>query len=120
MQLIEKNGVRYISGLKDSKLIEKEQDVNLVMEAAYEKDADRAMLYKENLPAEFTKLGSGQAGMVLHKFMTYRMKLAVVVDKEDTEKGKFAEMVTEVNMHNNLFHVFTDAQSAEEWLVKEN
>ena len=52
--------------------------------------------------------------------MTYRMKLAVVVDKEDTEKGKFAEMVTEVNMHNSLFHVFTDAQPAEEWLVEEN
>lgn len=117
-KVIEKNGINYLSGIPGSALINQESDINNVMSILYEVDADRVLLYKENLPAGFVSLGTGVAGMVLGKFMTYKIKLAVVVTKEDMNKGKFSELVTEVNIHNNLFHVFSDADDAEKWLIK--
>jgi hypothetical protein len=117
-EVIEKKGIRYLAGLKGNSLINKESDIMVLMSSLYEKNADRVLLYKDNLPSGFVSLGTGVAGMVLNKFMTYKLKLAVVVDEEDINIGKFSELVTEVNIHNNLFHVFSDAIEAEKWLIK--
>jgi hypothetical protein len=117
-EIIEKNKVRYLRGIKGNRLIQKESDIINLISLCYEKKAGRMLLFKDNLPEGFVSLSTGQAGMVLNKFMMYKMKLAVVVGEKDINKGKFSELVTEVNIHNNLFHVFTDAQEAEEWLIK--
>jgi len=117
-EIIKKDGIIYLRGLKGNRLIQKESDVITLMSKCSEKKADRMLLYKDNLPEGFTSLGTGLAGMVLDKFMAYKMKLAVVVDETDMNKGKFSELASEVNAHNNLFHVFTDPAEAEKWLVK--
>lgn len=118
-QVITKASGRYLAGVRGKRLIEKDSDVSDLIGVCYEKDAFVVLLYKENLPDGFTKLQTGQAGMVINKFITNKIKLAVVVDEADLDKGKFAEMVTEVNRYNSLFHVFADASLAEEWLLRE-
>jgi hypothetical protein len=115
--VLELDSVRYLSGVNGKKLIQAESDISNLLGVCYDKDVFIVLLYKNNLPQDFTKLESGQAGMVLNKFTINKLKLAVVVDKSDLKNKKFNAMADELNMYNSMIHIFTEANHAARWLT---
>ena len=110
---------QYLAGIPGKKLIQSEADVNRLLEACYENDTNRILLYPENFSDKFFDLSSGEAGMILGKFSQYLVKLAAVLCLDEVPHShKFEELALEVN-RGNEFRIFKDLQQAEQWLLKD-
>jgi PadR family transcriptional regulator, regulatory protein AphA len=110
---------QYLAGIPGKKLIQTEADVNHILEACYENDTNRVLLYAENFSDHFFDLSSGEAGMILQKFAQYFVKAAAVLCLDEVpHTQKFEELVLEVN-RGNEFRVFQNLQQAEQWLLKD-
>jgi PadR family transcriptional regulator, regulatory protein AphA len=110
---------QYLAGTPGKKLIQSEADVNRILEACYENDTNRVLLYAENFSDNFFDLSSGEAGMILQKFSQYFVKAAAVLCLDEVpHTQKFEELALEVN-RGNQFRIFTDVQQAEQWLLKD-
>src|SRR6476659_647401 len=73
MKLLEREpGVRYIADAAD---------VGRLIEDCISSGSRAALLHADNLPRKFFDLSSGQAGQILQKLRTYRVRLAVVAAK---------------------------------------
>lgn len=114
----EKNQHKYIEGMPGKKIISNEQDALDWVAICGEHDTNRLMLHAGNLSENFFKLRTGLAGQVLQKFVNYYLKVAAVIPPEQVNQGRFKEMTFEANRGNH-FRVFSDQQSAEDWLVSE-
>ena len=74
MKLLEREpGVRYIADAAD---------VGRLIEDCISSGSRAALLHADNLPRQFFDLSSGQAGQILQKLRTYKVRLAVVAPKE--------------------------------------
>ena len=82
-----------------------------------EHNISQIMLHAENLTEHFFDLKSRQAGMILQKFVTYRVQVAVVLSPDYIKQGKFREMVAEANQGKH-FRMFHDRNEAEAWLMR--
>jgi PadR family transcriptional regulator AphA len=110
---------QYLAGTPGKKLIQSEADVNQILEACYENDTNRVLLYAENFSDNFFDLSSGEAGMILQKFSQYFVKAAAVLCLDNVpHTQKFEELALEVN-RGNQFRIFKDVQQAEQWLLKD-
>ena len=107
----------YVKGMAGKTLLNNEEDLLDLICHCGERDADRVLLFAENLPGKFFDLKSGEAGMILQKFVNYGMKVAAVVP-ESLIRGKFSEFVLETNQREH-FRVFQGPDEAERWLVAE-
>jgi len=113
---VEENGVAVVEGLPETPFMSDAGDVDLVLEACFSTGTRAALLYAENLPAEFFDLSSGQAGAVLQKLRNYGVRFAVVAHPDRTRMSRrFGEMVAEERRgcHFGLFETRADAR---EWL----
>ena len=117
INVIEKQGHRFIEASGDGTLIEAEQDVVDLIGMCGELNADRILLHGEILSNRFFDLKSGQAGMMLQKLVNYHVKTAAVLSREQIG-GKFGEFVAETNRGYH-FRVFFDRQVAESWLLSD-
>ena len=99
-------------------LIASENDSLDLVAACGEYQASRLLISAEVLPEEFYNLRTGLAGAVLQKFAQYRVKVVAVLPPERANQGRFGEMVLEANRSNSMFHVFSEHENAEAWLVK--
>jgi hypothetical protein len=63
----------------------------------HEQDADRLLLHAGNLPTGFFDISSGVAGETLQKFANYRIKAAIVMDKDIKTSTLFSQMAGEIN-----------------------
>jgi|WetSurMetagenome_2_1015567.scaffolds.fasta_scaffold976796_1 hypothetical protein len=110
---------QYLAGIPGKKLIQTEADINRILEACYENNTNRVLLYPENFSEKFFDLSSGEAGMILGKFSQYFVKAATVLDLDQVPHShKFEELAVEVN-RGNEFRIFKDLQQAEQWLLKD-
>src|SRR6188768_3672445 len=74
MKLLEREpGVRYIADA---------DEVGRLIEDCISAGSRAALLHADNLPRKFFDLSSGQAGAILQRLRTYRVRLAVVAPKE--------------------------------------
>src|SRR4029077_14875541 len=71
-------------------------DAGLVVEGCYSDGVSSALLYAENLTANFFDLSSGEAGAILQKLRTYKIRLAVVYSPDRVRfSSRFQEMAAE-------------------------
>ena len=98
------------------RLMRSVDDAGLVIEACYSKGVDSALLYAENLTENFFDLSSGEAGVILQKLRTYRIRIAVVYSPESVRfSSKFGEMAEEEG-RVGYFRLFESEQAARGWL----
>lgn len=115
-KVIEKNTKKYVKCVSAEKPINTEQDALDLVAACGEHDTNLLMIHAEALSDEFFKLRTGLAGMVLQKFINYRVRTAVVLQGEIKFAGKFKEFIAEANKGKD-FRVFNNAAEAENWLI---
>jgi PadR family transcriptional regulator AphA len=117
VDVVEKSGVKYVEGRGSETRIENEGDVVELLRLCGENLASRLLLHAENLTEEFFDLRSGQAGMILQKFVNYHVKVALLLSRRHV-KGRFGEMVLEANRGRH-FRAFYDKAEAELWLISD-
>lgn len=112
-------GQRIAIGPPGQPLMRTADDVMRVLEGCMECEAQRVLLFAENLPPGFADLSTGVAGHILLKLQLYRVRLAVVLPLETTPHSEhFAAMVREANRGHD-FHVASTRAEAEAWLARE-
>ena len=109
------DGKRYVELVPGETIIRNEQDAVELVGICGENDIDRILLNEKDLTKDFFDLKTLFAGNILQKFMTYGIKVALVIS-DDNIKGRFKEMAIEANQGNN-FRIFTDKSQAEKWLI---
>lgn len=94
------------------------EDASILLETCFSHETRRALLYAENLPAEFFDLSSGQAGAILQRLRNYGVRLAVVCPP-GTERFSthFGEMLAE-EQQGRSFAVFPERTAALDWLAR--
>ena len=109
MKLLEREaGVRYIADAAE---------VGRLIEDCISSGSRAALLHADNLPRMFFDLSSGQAGAILQKLRTYRVRLAVVAPKERVVPSPlFVDMVAE-ERRSGQFALFETRDAAAAWLV---
>jgi hypothetical protein len=117
IQIVEKHGKKYAKGISGQKIIENERDVVDIIGFCGEHNIRQIMLHAENLTEHFFDLKSRQAGMILQKFVTYQVQVAIVLSLDYMKQGKFREMVVEANQGKH-FRIFHDRDEAEAWLMR--
>ena len=109
MKMLEREpGTRYLADAGD---------VGRLIEDCFSTGARTALLHADNLPRKFFDLSSGQAGLILQKLRTYRVRLAVVAPKERVVPStRFNEMAME-ERKSGQFALFETRDAAAAWLV---
>jgi len=115
VEIVHGEKCRYVRGEPGRALLTGERDLLDLICYCGEHDADRVLLFAENLPQKFFDLKSGEAGMVLQKFVNYQMKVAAVLPPS-LIRGKFSEFVLETN-RGGQFRVFQCPDEAAQWLL---
>jgi PadR family transcriptional regulator AphA len=115
LHVVEKPECRYVEGPASEEFLNSERNAVELIGLCGEHDAQRLLLYDRNLPATFFDLKTGLAGSILQKFVTYHMKVALVI-QPDQVQGRFKEFVVEANRGPH-FHAFDDKDEAEKWLA---
>jgi hypothetical protein len=108
--------VTVAEGRAGERLLQRPQDVTLLLEACYEHETNLILLHAANLTEHFFDLSSGEAGEILQKLRNYRVRLAVVTDEDVRPSRMFAEVIAE-EKRNGYFHLFPDRESALAWLA---
>jgi hypothetical protein len=115
---VEEGGVTVVEGRPGVLFLSSADDAARVLEACFSAGVRAALLYAENLPAEFFDLSSGQAGAILQKFRTYGVRLAIVSLPGQTQPStRFGEMVAEESRRRD-FGLFGTRDAARAWLVQ--
>jgi hypothetical protein len=109
MKLLEREpGARYLADAAD---------VERLIEDCISAGSRAALLHAENLPHKFFDLSSGQAGQILQKLRTYRVRLAVVAPSERVATSpRFGDMVAG-ERRSGQFAMFETREAAAAWLV---
>jgi hypothetical protein len=109
MKMLEREpGTRYLADA---------DDVGRLLEDCFCAGARTALLHADNLPRKFFDLSSGQAGIILQKLRSYRVRLAVVAPKERVVTShRFNEMAAE-ERRSGQFAMFETRDAAAAWLV---
>jgi hypothetical protein len=113
----EESGGRFVEGSPGLALMRTAEDAGLLVEACYSNRASAALLYATNLPPNFFDLSSGEAGAILQKLRTYRIRLAVVCPPDGARlSSRFGEMAVE-EKRTGYFGLFESASDAQAWLA---
>ena len=109
MNMLEREpGMRYLADAND---------VGRLIEDCVSAGARTALLYADNLPGKFFDLSSGQAGLILQKLRTYKVRLAVVAPTERVvTSGPFKELLAE-ERKSGQFALFDTRDAAAAWRV---
>ena len=110
------NDKKYVECTYAANPLGSEQDALDLIALCGDNDTNLLMLHERALSEDFFKLKTKIAGAMLQKFSNYRMKVALVISKDITGKGKFKELTSEAN-RGNQFRVFSTREDAEVWLV---
>lgn len=116
IKLAETASPHFVEGVPDQPFLRDTGDVSRLIEACFSNRITSALLYAPNLPARFFDLSSGEAGAILQKLRTYRIRLAVVCPPGTVKfSSRFGEMATEES-RTGYFNVFESTEKAREWL----
>lgn len=106
--------------MQQFKIAEPEKDAvftqaNEMISLCYEQDADRLLLTARNLPPGFFDLSSRVAGEILQKLSNYRVKAAIVLEKDTKTSSLFPQMAGEMNQ-SGAIRFFEVREQALAWL----
>lgn len=83
-----------------------EDALNLLMNCLYS-DADKLILYQQNITPNFFNLKSKLAGDILQKFSTYQASLAIIGDFSIYESKSLQDFIRESNRIKRINFVST-------------
>lgn len=116
LSVVEENGIRLVEGQPDLPFVPRVQDASLIIEACLSARARSALLYADNLTDRFFDVSSGQAGEILQKLRTYRVRLAVVCAPGRVQfSSRFTELLA-AERRDQYFDVFETREAACAWL----
>lgn len=116
-KVIEKSNKKYLEfNAADNEIINSEQDSLDIISSCWEADINNVLIHEEILSDDFFNLRTKLAGMILQKFINYRIKMVIVLKNEDRLNDRFREMMLESNKGTSL-GVFKDIIEAEKWLL---
>ncbi|ERJ59154.1 DUF4180 domain-containing protein [Sphingobacterium paucimobilis] len=97
----------------DNIFIQNQEDaLNLMMSCLYN-DADKLILYQENITPNFFNLKTKLAGDILQKFSTYRARLAIVGDFTIYESKSLQDFIRESNRTRHINFVASREEALE-------
>jgi hypothetical protein len=109
---------RFLEGVAGRQIIGRRDEAARLIEACFEHDVERLLLYPENLTTRFFDLSSGEAGEILQKLRNYNIRLAVVRTPTLRLSSHFDDLMVEEN-RMPYFRIVDDRPAAEEWLCSE-
>ncbi len=115
-QLVDYVGKKIIECLPESEPIRNENDALDLVAACGEYRTGLLLLNRSNLNEDFFDLSTRLAGNIFLKFNNYWIKAAAIVPEKDQLQGHFKELMVELN-RGREFRIFSDRQSAMDWLV---
>jgi Domain of unknown function (DUF4180) len=106
-QLIEIEGVRVLVFARQGSLLQCGGDANDFLSAAWSQRADFLAIPSGRLGTDFLKLSTRVAGEVFQKFVTYRLRCAIVGDVSEALESSQAlrDFVRETNKGNSVWFV---------------
>lgn len=109
------HGVRVLRCAPDGPLLDGERAALDLIGDAMGQGAQLVAVPVERVPEEFFRLRSGLAGAVMQKFVTYRIRLAVVGDISRHVAGSTAlrDFVHETNQGGHIWFLADDARLRE-------
>lgn len=116
-RVVNKNNIKYIEFISESWKLSSEQDVVDCISICMENDVYTIMFPSNVLSEDFFKLKTRLAGMALQKFINYHVKIAVIIEGEESYNDRFKEMIMEANKGND-FRTFKNISDAEIWISK--
>ena len=115
---VDENGVRAIEGVAGDSLMATPADINRVVETAFSERTRKILLYPSNLTPAFFDVSSREAGEILQKLRTYKIRMAVVCAPGSTKfSSRFNELLADERRHGH-FDVFETRAAAREWLAR--
>ncbi len=118
LSVITEHGVTAVEGPMAQPLIRQVTDMSQLIEACWSHGASAALLYAANLTPGFFELRTGEAGEILQKLQTYRIRLAVVCPPGSVSfSERFRELLLEAREGRD-FGVFETRAAALEWLAR--
>ena len=115
LHLVEEQGLRFVEGSPEEAVMRRAQDAASVIEVCLSTGVRLALLYRANLPAAFFDLSSGQAGEILQKLESFKIRFAVVCAPGSVRfSTRFHEAL------NRSFAVFDTREAACAWLARLN
>ncbi|MFJ8079133.1 hypothetical protein RKD23_000847 [Streptomyces sp. SAI-170] len=101
------HGVRVLRCAPEGPLLDGESAALDLIGDAFGQDATLVAVPVERVPQEFFRLRTGVAGAVMQKFVTYRVRLAVVgdVSRQAAESGALRDFLRETNEGGHIWFV---------------
>lgn len=117
MELIvrEVDGQQVVEGPLGQPLLRRVTDLGILLETCFSHATTRILLYPENLTEHFFDLRSGEAGEILQKLRTYRLRLAIVSPPTLQLSRRFVELLAD-EQRGAYFRMFADRAAAQVWL----
>lgn len=101
----EEKNIAYISGADN--ITDAQSALDLIATAVYETNCSRFIIDKAGFSDDFFILSTGIAGEILQKFVTYRLKVAIVGDYSKYTSKPLKDFIYESNKGNAVFFVAT-------------
>ncbi|WP_042204498.1 DUF4180 domain-containing protein [Paenibacillus camerounensis] len=117
IEVIAREGQRYLELRSADSRLGTEQDILDLIGACMGHDVYNVLLHEAALPEEFYNLRTGLAGTALQKFMNYHVRCAAVITGTQADKGRFKELLTELNK-GTAFRAFSNEEEALAWLLQ--
>ena len=108
-------GVTFVESVESINRID---DALEIITACVENETNLLLVDSSRLPADFFDLRTGFAGEFLQKMQNYRIRVAAVIQSDDSHSQRFREFLTEARK-GRTFRTFDDRESAEVWLAGE-
>jgi hypothetical protein len=116
LTLVDEAGVTFVEGVPEEAFLDHAQDIDRLIEVCFSERIRAALLYASNLTPTFFDLSSGDAGKILQKVRTYRIRLAVVyVPGRVVLSSRFSELVVDERRGSD-FGLFESRDAALDWL----
>jgi len=97
IKVFESNDKLFAEIISDKIIIENVQDALDLMANCNFQGANRIILYKEQINADFYDLKTGLAGEILQKFSNYRCFLAIIGDFSNIQSKSLRDFIFESN-----------------------
>jgi hypothetical protein len=116
LSVIEHDAVRIVEGVPEQRFMSRVEDASRIIEACLSNRARSALLYADNLTGAFFDLSSGEAGAIIQKLRSCRVRLAVVCPPGSVRfSRRFGELLA-AERRVRHFDVFETRAAALEWL----
>ncbi len=112
------SGIPYLTIDGNEPVIRHVSDALDLVAASGEHSTFRVLLLARHLSPGFFDLSSGLAGEVLLKFSNYRLKVALVMQREMPVSERFAEFASETRSSRE-FRIFYAENTALHWLIED-